>query len=158
MAGWHVSEFGKISFLEKSWARDFSKKEIFGISKRFDGEGLVDLILMHQKASEFVVKRLWSEFVSLEPMPTEVLAHWSEAFRKTDYEISELLTIILNSSYFWDDKYRATSVKSPVELLIGLVRMAQHTGIPISVLDARLADMGQVFIKHGLFPLVGIFR
>ena len=144
LAGWHVSEFGKISFLEKSWARDFSKKEIFGVRKKFDGEGLVDLILRHQKASEFVVRRLWSEFVSLEPMPTEALAHWSEAFRKTDYEISELLTIMLNSSYFWDEKYRATSVKSPVELLVGMVRMAQHTEIPISVLDSRLANMGQV--------------
>jgi uncharacterized protein (DUF1800 family) len=144
LAGWHVSEFGKISFLEKSWARDFSKKKIFGVRKKFDGEGLVDLILRHQKASEFVVRRLWSEFVSLEPMPAEALAHWSDAFRKTDYQISELLTIMLNSSYFWDEKYRATTVKSPVELLVGMVRMAQHTEIPISVLDSRLANMGQV--------------
>ena len=138
LAGWHVSEFGKISFLENSWARDFSKKEIFGVRKKFDGEGLVDLILRHQKASEFVVRRLWSEFVSLEPMPTEALAHWSEAFRKTDYEISELLTIMLNSSYFWDEKYRATSVKSPAELLVGMVRMAQHTGFQFQ------------FLMHGL--------
>ena len=144
LAGWHVSEYGKISFLEKSWARDFSKKNIFGIRKKFDGGSLVDLILRHRKASEFVVERLWSEFVSLEPIPTDVLAHWSEAFRKTDYEISELLTIILNSSHFWDDKYRGTSVKSPSELLVGMVRMAPHTEIPISVLDASLAGMGQV--------------
>ena len=91
LAGWHVSEFGRISFIEKAWARDFSKKEIFGEKKNFDGEKLVEIILRHQKASEFVVKRLWSEFVSLEPIPQEALLHWSDAFRKMNYEISEML-------------------------------------------------------------------
>jgi uncharacterized protein (DUF1800 family) len=50
----------------------------------------------------------------------------------------------LNSSYFWDDKYRGTSVKSPSELLVGMVRVSQNNQIPVSVLDARLADMGQI--------------
>ena len=143
LAGWHVSEFGKISFLEKAWARDFTKKKIFGVQKNFDGEKLVELILRHPKASEFVVKKLWSEFISLEPIPKDTLLHWSDAFRKSNYEISELLTVILNSSYFWDDKYRGTSVKSPSELLVGMLRMSQNSNVPVSVLDARLADMGQ---------------
>ena len=82
-----------------------SKKTIFGKKKNFDGEKLVELILRHQKASEFVVKRFWSEFVSLDPIPQEALIHWSDAFRKMNYEISELLAVILNSSYFWDEKY-----------------------------------------------------
>ena len=51
--------------------------------------------------------------------------------------------MILNSSYFWDEKYRGTSVKSPSELLVGMVRMSQNSDVPLSVLDARLADMGQ---------------
>lgn len=143
LAGWHVSEFGKISFIEKAWARDFTRKKIFGEKKNFDGEKLVELILRHPKASEFVVKRLWSEFISLEPIPEEALRHWSDAFRKMNYEISELLAVILNSSYFWEDKYRGTSVKSPSELLVGVVRMSQNTELPISALDAALADMGQ---------------
>jgi uncharacterized protein (DUF1800 family) len=143
LAGWHVSEFGKISFLENAWARDFTKKKIFGVQKKIDGEELVELILLHPKSSEFVVKNFWSEFISLEPIPKDTLLHWSDAFRKTNYEISELLTVILNSSYFWDEKYRGTSVKSPSELLVGMVRMSQNSDIPLSVLDARLADMGQ---------------
>ena len=143
LAGWHVSEFGKISFIEKAWARDFSKKMIFSEKKNFDGEKLVELILRHQKASEFVVKRFWSEFVSMEPIPQEALIHWSDAFRKMNYEISELLAVILNSSYFWEEKYRGTSVKSPSELLVGIVRMSQNTELSISELDAALADMGQ---------------
>ena len=143
LAGWHVSEFGKISFIENAWARDFTRKKIFGEKKNFDGEKLVELILRHSKASEFVVKRLWSEFISLEPIPQEALLHWSDAFRKMDYEISELLSVILNSSYFWEDKYRGTSVKSASEFMVGIVRMSQNTDLSISALDAALADMGQ---------------
>ena len=143
LAGWHVSEFGEIGFIEKAWARDFSQKKIFGEKKNFDGEKLVELILRHPKAAEFVVKRLWSEFISLEPIPEEALLHWSDAFRKMNYEISELLAVILNSSYFWEEKYRGTSVKSPSELLVGAVRMSQNTELSVSELDAALADMGQ---------------
>ena len=143
LAGWHVSEFGKISFIENAWARDFTRKKIFGEKKNFDGEKLVELILRHPKASEFVVKRLWSEFISLEPIPEEALFHLSDAFRKMDYEISELLSVILNSSYFWEDKYRGTSVKSASEFMVGIVRMSQNTDLSISALDAALADMGQ---------------
>ena len=45
LAGWHVSEFGRIKFQEKSWARDFGEKTIFNKRGDFDGEDLVDLIL-----------------------------------------------------------------------------------------------------------------
>ena len=143
LAGWHVSEFGRIKFQEKSWARDFGEKTIFNKRGDFDGEDLVDLILSHPKSAEFVVRRVWREFVSLDPIPQRVLQHWSDGFRKTGYHIKALLEIMLNSTYFWDEQYRGTSVKSPIELLVGILRASQTNKISLATIDSSLSNMGQ---------------
>ena len=143
LAGWHVSEFGEIKFQEKSWARDYGNKSIFGETGRFDGEDLVDLILRHPAAAEYVSLRFWKEFVSTDPMPDEVKQAWADGFRRSGYEVKSLLNIVLGSEVFWDPKYRATSVKSPIEFLIGSLRFAQTDKLPISVIDSSLSAMGQ---------------
>ena len=143
LAGWHVSEFGEIQFQEKSWARDYGRKKIFGKSGRFDGEDLVDLILRHPASAEYVAERFWREFVSSEPMPELLKPAWADGFRSSGYEIKSLLEIMLRSEAFWEPTYRATSVKSPVEFLIGSLRFAQTDKMPPSVIDASLSAMGQ---------------
>ena len=143
LAGWHVSEFGEIKFQEKSWARDYGIKKIFGESGKFDGEDLVDLILRHPASAKYVVQRFWQEFVSSEPMPEEIKLAWADGFRSSDYEIEFLLEIVLTSDIFWNSSYRATSVKSPVEFLIGSLRFAQTNKLPVSVIDSSLSAMGQ---------------
>ena len=138
-----MSEFGKIKFKEKAWARDYGEKTIFNKRGSFDGEDLVDLILTHPKSAEFVVRRIWREFVSLDPIPEQVLKQWSDSFRKTSYQIKALLEVMLNSAYFWDEQYRGTSVKSPVELLVGALRASQTNKISLATLDSSLSNMGQ---------------
>ena len=54
-----------------------------------------------------------------------------------------MLAVILGTLHILGGKYRGTSVKSPSELLVGIVRMSQNTELSISELDAALADMGQ---------------
>lgn len=143
LAGWHVSEFGELSFVEKPWARDYGEKKIFGRYGRFDGDDLVDLIFEQDASREHVVRRLWSEFVSAEPAPDGAVAFWSEAFQTTGYELSQLLEVILYSEYFWDPRYRGTSSKSPVEFVIGSLRYAQTDRIPVPVIDGVLGTLGQ---------------
>ena len=143
LAGWHVSEFGEIQFQEKPWARDYASKNIFGKSGRFDGEDLVDLILRHPASAEHVSKRFWREFVSSEAMPEAIKIAWADGFRSTGYDIKSLLEIVLRSEIFWNPSYRATSVKSPVEFLIGSLRFAQTDKMPPSVIDSSLSAMGQ---------------
>lgn len=147
LAGWHVSKFGKIRFQEKAGARDYGEKTIFNRTGTFNGDDLVNLILSHPNSAEFLVKRLWVEFVSLDPIPGKALRYWTDAFRKTGYQIKELLTVMLNSAYFWDEQYRGTSVKSPVELLVGALRASQNNGVPLPALVSGLSEMGQTLFE-----------
>ena len=147
LAGWHVSKFGKIRFQERGWARDYGEKTIFNRTGAFNGDDLVDLILSHPSSAEFLVRRLWVEFVSLDPIPDQALNHWVNAFRETGYQIKELLTVMLNSTYFWDEQYRGTSVKSPVELLVGALRASQNNAVPLPALVSGLSEMGQTLFE-----------
>ena len=128
---------------KKPWARDYGSKTVFGKSGRFGGEDLVDLILRHPASAEHVAERFWREFVSSEEMPEAIKMAWADGFRRTGYDIKSLVEIVLRSEIFWDPSYRATSVKSPVEFLIGSLRFAQTDRMPPSVIDSSLSAMGQ---------------
>ena len=143
LTGWHVANYGPVRFVEQAWARDYGIKSIFGKRGNFNGHSLVDLILQQPAASEYVPKRLWREFISSEPPPAEVIRHWSKAFRDTGFDIKALVTVVLRSQYFWDEKYLGTSVKSPVELVIGAVRATQTINFPIHRMNSALGNMGQ---------------
>lgn len=143
LAGWHVSEFGELSFQVNPWAQDRSNKSIFGKRGNFNGDDLAGLILQHPAASKHVSRRLWSEFISTEEPPPSAIDQFSDAFVVSGYRIDALLEVMLNSDYFWDRKYRATSVKSPVELMVGSIRASKLTRLSLQQIDAALASMGQ---------------
>lgn len=143
LAGWHVSEFGGLSFEVSLWAQDRSRKTIFGQRGNFNGDDLVQLILSQPEASKHVSRRLWKEFISTEPSPAEAIDHFSDAFVASGYRIDHLLEVMLNSAYFWDVKYRATSVKSPAELMIGAIRASKQATLNLQQIDTALAAMGQ---------------
>jgi len=143
LAGWHVSEFGDLSFQVSPWAQDRSRKTIFGQRGNFNGDDMAKLILGHPEASRHVSRRLWKEFISIEAPPVEAIAQFSDAFVASGYRIDSLLEVMLNSSYFWDANYRATSVKSPAELMIGAIRASKQPTLNLQQIDTALAAMGQ---------------
>lgn len=143
LAGWHVSEFGDLSFEENAWARDRSRKTIFGQRGNFNGDDMAELILAHPEASKHVSRRLWKEFISSEAPPPEAIDAFAAAFVASGYRIDSLLEVMLSSAYFWDPSYRATSVKSPVELMVGAIRASKQPALSLQQIDSALAAMGQ---------------
>ncbi|HSG03633.1 MAG TPA: DUF1800 family protein [Marinobacterium sp.] len=143
LAGWHVSEFGDLSFQVSPWAQDRSRKTIFGQQGNFNGDDLADLILAHPEASKHVSRRLWQEFISSEAAPEQAINQFASAFVASGYRIDALLEVMLNSAYFWDPNYRATSVKSPVELVIGAIRASKQPSMTLQQIDSTLGAMGQ---------------
>lgn len=143
LAGWHVSEFGDLSFEVSPWAQDRSRKTIFGERGNFNGDDMAQLILAHPEAAKHVSRRLWKEFISIEAPPTEAVEQFAAAFVASGYRIDALLEVMLNSDYFWDPNYRATSVKSPVELVIGAIRASKQPSLTLQQIDSAIAAMGQ---------------
>ena len=143
LAGWHVSEFGDLSFERSAWAEDRGIKTIFGQRGRFNGDDMAQLILSQPAASRHLATRLWNEFVSHDVPPKEVVDVWAESLIATGYNIGQFLEVILKTEYFWDPVYRGTSVKSPVELVVGVARSSQLDHLSLQQIDAALSAMGQ---------------
>ena len=73
---------------------DDGTKTILGRSGNFDGDEVLDILLARPATAEFVVTKLWREFVSPEPDPAEV-RRIAQKFQLSNYEIKVALRELL---------------------------------------------------------------
>jgi uncharacterized protein (DUF1800 family) len=125
---------------------DEGVKTVLGKSGNFDGDAVLDILLAQPAAAEFIVKKLWVEFVSPDteaPANRAEIARIAAQFRGSRYEIRTALSGIFNSPRFWAPENRAVLVKSPVELVAGAVRqLGVGYGDPLPFVYAT-ASLGQ---------------
>ncbi len=69
------------------------------------------------------MRKLWLEFISLEP-EERVVEQWAKQFRNNDYSVDTLLRTVFKSAQFRSSQNRGGLIKSPVELYVGLMRPA----------------------------------
>ncbi len=119
-SGWSIDlDAGEFRFRRAQ--HDDGEKIIFGQRGKFNGDDVVTLLLRQQKTAEFIVGKLWIEFVSPEINRDEV-GRIAKVFRDSGYEIKPTLRALLLSDAFWAANHRAVLVKSPVELVVGSLR------------------------------------
>ena len=123
--GWSLDrDTGRYVF--NSRAHDGGSKSFLGRSGAFNGDEILDILLANPRTAEFVVEKLWRDFVSPQPDAAEV-KRLAAVFRDSRYEIKPLMQALLTSPAFWDPRNRGELVKSPVELLVGTVRYFKAT-------------------------------
>ena len=119
--GWSVNRrSGEFRFRPR-W-HDSGEKRFMGKSGRFDGDQILEIILEKPRTAEFIVEKLWREFISPQPDPQQV-QKWATQFRKNHYELKPLMKTMLLSSAFRDPANRHLLIKSPAEYLVGTLRM-----------------------------------
>lgn len=118
--GWSVDpDAGEFRF--RRGIHDDGEKVMFGVRGRLNGDDVVTLLLRQPATAEFVVSKLWREFVS--PVPdTNAVRQLAQVWRDANYEIKPLMRAMLLSEAFWAPGSRASLVKSPVDLVIGSLR------------------------------------
>jgi uncharacterized protein (DUF1800 family) len=118
--GWSIDQdAGEFRFRRAQ--HDDGEKTIFGNRGKFTGDDVVTLLLKHEKTAEFIVGKLWLEFVSPVPNKDEV-KRIAKIFRESGYELKPTLRALLLSEDFWAPTNRAVLVKSPAELVVGSLR------------------------------------
>lgn len=122
--GWGISPSGEYIF--NADQHDPSPVTVLGRTRAFSGDELIDMLIEHPRTSERLVERVWKHFVSGNRPDQTTVQSWAAQFRRADYDIKALLRVMLNSPQFWDTANRGTLVKSPIELLLGTVRMANY--------------------------------
>lgn len=114
-------------FLFRSEVHDDGVKSILGKSGRFDGDGLLAVVLARREPSEFLCGKLHRFFVDDAPggpssEQTEFIKALARELRGADYDIRPVLGTLFRSAHFHDERHRGAIVKSPVQLLVQTIR------------------------------------
>jgi uncharacterized protein (DUF1800 family) len=121
---------------------DDGSKTVLGQSGNFDGDAVLDILLAQPACADYIVGKLWREFVSPNPDPTEVV-RIARHFRASRYDIKTALHDLFLSPYFWDAANRGTLVKSPVELVVGTLHQFQFSYDDPLPFTFAVAQLGQ---------------
>lgn len=139
--GWSIEpESG--AFRWRPFFHDEGVKTVLGRSGRLDGDGVLDILLARPETAEFVVAKLWREFVSPQPDPREV-RRIAQGFRDSAYRIKPVLRELLTTPAFWATENRGTLIKSPVDLSIGTLRSLEIEVADGAPLGFVLRQLGQ---------------
>ncbi len=131
-----------LAFHYRPAAHDGGTKSVLGVSGPLDADRVLDILLAQPAAAEFIVGKLWREFVAANPDPARVRAI-AIRFRNSRYNIAVAMREILLQPELVRSDGDDALVKSPVDLVIGLVRqtngeLGNATGTAVA-----MAAMGQ---------------
>ncbi|HYT96847.1 MAG TPA: DUF1800 domain-containing protein, partial [Casimicrobiaceae bacterium] len=139
--GWGIDRDSG-TFAYRPRLHDDGEKTVFGKRGYFDGGAILDLVLERRETAEFIVAKLWREFVSPEPDRPSV-ERIARAFRASKYDLKVAVRGLLETNAFWAADNRGTLVKSPVEIVVGSLRqlgIASDDTLPLAFV---VAGMGQ---------------
>lgn len=118
--GWSFNPLtGKFLFREK--VHDDGLKIFKGKQGKFNGEDILQIILDDKQTARFITEKIWRYFVSEEKLDSEIIASLSDKFYTSGYDIEKLLIAIFSSSWFYEERFRGNRIKSPIELLAGIM-------------------------------------
>jgi uncharacterized protein (DUF1800 family) len=119
--GWSIDrESGEFMF--RRGAHDYGRKSVLGRSGNLDGDQVIDILLGKPETALFITGKLWREFVSDKPEAAEV-KRLATLFRDSGYDLSKLMHAMLVSDAFYAMENRAALIKSPVEYVVGTLKL-----------------------------------
>jgi len=139
---------------------DAGEKTIFGVTKAWTAEDVLDAVADHPKTIRYISKKLWEWFAY--ENPTEATIDKLErAWKSSKGEIRAVLQAIVNAPEFWSDGCVGKMPKSPVDFTIGMFRsldmaddLLKLRGTPTNTfapINQELRDLG-----GGLFYLMSL--
>ncbi|ULA62235.1 MAG: hypothetical protein LZF86_10095 [Nitrospira sp.] len=140
--GWHVALHRSGGFAFNRRQHDSEVKHVLGKTGAFGGEDILAIALDQPACARYLTAKLWREFVSDEPDARAI--EWLAAeFRNNGYRIAPLLRGLLTMPQFWAPETRGALVKSPVELLVGTIRLLNLPMADTAVLTKYGKRLGQ---------------
>ena len=134
--------YGRIAWHFKYYPEDHDdgEKEFLGQRGRFNGEDIIHIICQQEATARFISRHLYSFFVSDEPpvpewrytppINPEAIDELTRVYFDSNYDITAMLKTLFNSSYFQSQDSWYSKVKSPVELVAGVLRLTGEFNRP----------------------------
>ncbi len=122
----------------KAQEHDAGEKNFLGHEGKFNGEDIIDIIVEQPSCARFIARHLYSFFVADEPpVPSwtttpprdeGAIQYLSKVFRESKYDMKTVMRALFNADFFKDARF--TRVKSPAELVAGVLRLVGGWNFP----------------------------
>ena len=140
--GWHTDDEKK-KFLFHAEEHDDGSKTVLDKTGKWNGDDILRIILDRPAAARFLVSKLYRDFVSETDPPKDLLEPLADRFRKSDYDITDIIKVILSSRLFFSEHAYLKRIKSPIEFALGSAKAAWAGPAVPTLLEGELAAMGQ---------------
>ncbi|NML71171.1 DUF1800 domain-containing protein [Chryseobacterium sp. RP-3-3] len=118
--GWGYDKEG--NFKERKNLHDDGTKTFLGKTGNFTGTDILNIILEQKATATFITTKIYKFFVN-EKVDNNIIEQLSTDFYKSGYDLKKLMNDIFSSSWFYDQKNIGNRIKSPIELMAGMMRM-----------------------------------
>lgn len=135
---------------------DNGNKQFLGHEGKFNGEDIVEIICEQPATARFISRHLYNFFVADEvpvaqwaytpPKDPEAIQILSDAYFEGGASIKYMLRVLFNSDFFKAENCWFAKIKSPVDLVVGVLRMTNEFQYPereMFDMSSRLTFMGQ---------------
>lgn len=117
--GWGYDKEG--NFKERKNLHDEGVKTFLGKTGNFTGTDALNIILEQKATARFITTKIYKFFVN-ENIDQGIINTLSDSFYHSNYDIKKLMTDIFSSTWFYDKKNIGNRIKSPIELMAGMMR------------------------------------
>ncbi|MFZ4927592.1 DUF1800 domain-containing protein [Chryseobacterium sp. Mn2064] len=118
--GWSYDKEG--NFKERKNLHDEGAKNFLGKTGNFDGSDVLNIILEQKATAQFITTKIYKFFVN-EKIDDDHINRLSASFYSSGYDIKKLMHDIFSSEWFYDQKNIGNRIKSPIELMAGIMRI-----------------------------------
>jgi uncharacterized protein (DUF1800 family) len=142
--GWSSTIAGDYIFRKRQ--HDYGSKEFMGQKGRFNGDDIINIILSKKQTARFITEKVYRYFVN-EHIDEQIVEELSDQFYSSNYDIEKLMRAIFQSPWFYDGHNLGSKIKSPIDLIVGLMRtLEMDVGNKIALIGIQ-RQLGQILLN-----------
>ena len=146
LTGFVVNAADEVRFVPRR--HDNSRKTVFGKSGNFGPQEIIDLVFEQPPAARFLPKELIRFYLTEDDLPEELVEPLGEAWKRSGYSLPFLLVTFFSSRVFYEERYRGSLIKSPVQFYLGLLQDLDLDVFPSPRrTENQVRAMGQAFFN-----------
>ncbi|MBI3852238.1 MAG: DUF1800 domain-containing protein [Verrucomicrobia bacterium] len=141
LTGWSYDRI-KQRFVERPNVHDDGEKTVLGRTGNLDGKEFLEQVVAQPQSARFITAKIWNFFAG-QPASDELVTAMADVFRKANNNFKPLLHALFRSEEFYSDNIIRNQVKSPVQWLVGSVRVLERELPPPVVCFSLTRNLGQ---------------
>lgn len=141
LTGWSLDRLNQ-KYVYRPAFHDDGEKTVLGLTGNLSGEDFLAQIVRQPQSARFITAKIWNYFAG-QPPTDELNTALAGVLRANGNNFKPFLRVMFRSEEFYGDDIVRNQVKSPVQWLIGSVKMLECDLPPTLVSWGMLRQLGQ---------------